>query len=154
MTATSTPTIPWSHTDDDFDALWEGADTGFIPDVLATMMKQQQQHMVVYAEEQHTTPVCDPRFYGELNNPLVQAKLRESAGYMIEELYEAINHLKNKPWKKSFRDTDEQKFKEEVADAWHFFLEFHIFAGLSPEEIFRQYFMKTLINIERQNGGY
>lgn len=149
--------IPWSHTDDDFDELWEDESPGFVPDILSTMFNQQLLHMRAYGNQQHTTPVVPEHAYGDLDSPLVQAGIREHASYTVEELYEAIGILKNKPWKQSFRHlTPEQKqeFLEELADAWHFFIELHILAGVTPEEIFKQYFRKTLINKQRRETGY
>lgn len=152
------PTIPWTHTSDDFDEYWEDLpDLPGVPDILATMFTQQLEHMRAYGSQQHTTPVIPEHAYGDLDHPLVQAGIREHASYTVEELYEAIGLLKNKPWKQSFRHlTDEQRaeFKEELADAWHFFIELHIIAGITPEEIFRQYFRKALINAQRRQNGY
>ena len=153
MTATQ-PTIPWAHTSDDFDEFWEDSDVTFVPDILSTMFAQQEQHMRAYDEQQHTTPTVPEHLHGNLRNPLVQAKIREHAGYTVEELYEAIGHLKNKPWKQSFRDVPKEEFLEELADAWHFFIELHIIAGVTPEEVFRQYFRKALINEQRRADGY
>ena len=150
--------IPWTSTTDDFDELWQTADEGdapdFVPDILATMFAQQQEHMREYSDIQHTTPKIDPHQWGDIQSPLVQAKIRESAGYTVEELYEAVNLLKNKPWKQSFRTTDRDAFLEELADVWHFFIELHHLAGVDPEEVFRQYFLKTLKNTHRRAGGY
>ncbi|AWY05236.1 dUTPase [Gordonia phage Margaret] len=148
--------IPWTATSDAFDELWEDHVPALegVPDTLATMMTQQAKHMREYAEMQHTTPRIEEHDWGNLDLPLVQAKLRESAGYMVEELYEAIGHLKNKPWKQSFKEVDRDAFREEVSDATHFFLEFLILAGISPEQLFIEYFRKTLINEHRRATGY
>ncbi|QGJ94514.1 dUTPase [Gordonia phage Yarn] len=152
MTAIS---IPWTHTSDDFDEFWEeDPNVSSVPDILSTMFAQQQQHMRAYDEQQHTTPTVPEHMHGDLYHPLVQAKIREHAGYTVEELYEAIGHLKNKPWKQTFKDVSKEEFLEELADAWHFFIELHIIAGVTPEEVFRQYFRKALINQQRRDTGY
>ena len=118
--------IPWTSTTDDFDELWQTADEGdapdFVPDILATMFAQQQEHMREYSDIQHTTPKIDPHQWGDIQSPLVQAKIRESAGYTVEELYEAVNLLKNKPWKQSFRTTDRDAFLEELGDPYRLVL--------------------------------
>ncbi|WGH21052.1 dUTPase [Gordonia phage Nibbles] len=154
----SDSSIPWTSTTDDFDELWQNADDGdapdFVPDMLVTMFAQQMEHMREYADIQHTTPKIEPHQWGDIQSPLVQAKIRETAGYTVEELYEAVNLLKNKPWKQSLRDTDREAFLEELADVWHFFIELHHLAGVDPEEVFRQYFLKTLKNTHRRAGGY
>lgn len=148
--------IPWTPTTPDFDALWEwGVDevTG-IPDMLATMFTQQREHMEEYA--QISFDPLNPNLYGDLEDRQVQAAIREYAGYTIEELLgEAISgHLKNKPWKQTPRPVNRDEFVEELADAWHFFIELHIIAGVGPEEVFKAYFAKTLENIKRRAEGY
>jgi NTP pyrophosphatase (non-canonical NTP hydrolase) len=149
--------IPWCSTGDEFDDLWDESPWSreqpeAVPDILCTMFNQQRKHMGAYQEIGHTTP--EPHEWGDLNSRRIQAALREFAGYTVEELYEAINNLKNKPWKQTDRPTDVEAFKEELADAWHFFIEFHILAGIDPEEVFRSYFRKTFVNVNRQQNGY
>lgn len=142
--------IPWSTPNDSFDEIWS-ADSHFadrrVPDMLATMYAQQKKHMQVYDPDSYWTNLG-------IQSPTAQAKLREFAAYSMEEWYEAINHLKNKPWKKTFVEADKDAFLEEMADMFHFFLEFLIIAKISPEQLFRAYFAKTLINIDRQGNDY
>ncbi len=153
-----TDSIPWSATGDEFDDIWDSSpwadeQPNSVPDILCTMFAQQRKHMQTYSEMEHsTTP--EPHEWGNLDGRKIQASVREFAGYTIEELYEAINLMKNKPWKQTDVPTDVEKFKEELADAWHFFIELHILAGIDPEEIFRQYFRKAFINVHRQQTGY
>jgi hypothetical protein len=146
--------IPWTPTPEEFDDTWEGQDVENIPDILSTMFAQQAQHMAGYAViNEDALPF---HLHGDLENRKVQAAIREFAGYTIEELLgEAISgHLKNKPWKQSDRPVDRDAFLEEMADAWHFFIELHIIAGVTPVEVFKQYFKKTLENNERRASGY
>lgn len=158
MTTKIEHAIPWSATGDEFDDMWDsspwaGEQPDSVPDILCTMFAQQRQHMQAYSEMEHsTTP--PPHVWGDLDARAVQASIREFAGYTIEELYEAINLMKNKPWKQTDVPTDVEKFKEELADMWHFLIELHILAGIDPEEIFRQYFRKAFINVHRQQTGY
>jgi|SRR5215218_8337477 len=148
--------IPWESTADEFDDLWDSSpwaeeQPGSIPDILCTMFKQQRAHMQAYSELGHT---LEPHLWGELDHRKTQAAIREFAGYTIEELYEAIHILKNKPWKRQNTVTDIEAFHEELADAWHFWIELHIIAGIDPLEVFRAYFRKAFININRQQTGY
>ena len=143
--------IPWSSTNDEFDELWENHVEAGIPDILETMFAQQLKHMQAYSEIGHTT---NPEHWGDLDSRVTQASLREFASYTVEELYEAINNLKNKPWKQTDKPTDVEAFKEELADMWHFLIEFHIIAGLSPIDVFKEYFRKAFINGNRIVSGY
>ena len=146
--------IPWTPTDDTFDEYWESQETVHaVPDILSTMFAQQEQHMAAYAGINEDAQLA-PHLWGELDDRRTQAALREFASYTVEELYEAINHLKNKPWKQTDRPTDQAAFREELSDAWHFWIEFHILAGINPREVFEEYFRKTLINRQRQQTGY
>lgn len=146
------PNIPWSSTPDDFDELWEDH-AEEVPDILETMFAQQLKHMQAYAHINEDAQL-PPHLWGDLDSPRTQAAIREFAAYAVEELYEAINHLKNKPWKQTLRDTDADAFLEELSDAWHFWIEMHILAGVDPMTVFTEYFRKALINEQRQASGY
>lgn len=149
--------IPWTPTSDEFDEAWAkyDSDTNHIenvPDILSTMFTQQANHMAAYDSLQGThTRTAD--VYG-LEDRKVQAGIREFAGYTTEEMYEAINHLKNKPWKQTDKLVNRDEFLEELADAWHFFIEMHIIAGVTAHEVFMAYFAKTITNNERRASGY
>lgn len=160
------PKIPWTPSDDDFDALWEdsvdlGQPLHVVPDMLATMFAQQADHMRAYMalEDKRGVNVNDvkflePHLWGVITDRKVQAALRENAGYVVEELYEAIGLLKNKPWRETALPASEQSFREELADVWHFFIQLHILAGMNPLDVFQEYFRKSLINQHRQQTGY
>src|SRR5690606_24847096 len=131
----------------------------FIPDIIETMFAHQLRQMKQYREIYVAgSPAGDPvpheNHWGRINKPTTQAALRENAGYVVEELYEAVNLLKNKPWKQHPRPTDVDEFREEIADVWHFFIQFHIIAGISPTDVFEQYFSKALENERRRADGY
>jgi hypothetical protein len=125
-------------------------------DILINMLIRQLSHMQdynkIYSARGHS--VIDPSDYGRINDPRVQRAIRETAGYFVEELYEAINKLKNKPWKQTFRETDRDEFYEEIADAWHFWLEFIILCGMDPNAIQKFYYGKAEINDQRKTEGY
>lgn len=144
--------IPWTAAPDDFDEHWEDHASA-VPDILATMFEQQARHMQAYANinEEAQLP---PHLRGDLDSARTQAAIREFASYTVEELYEAINHLKNKPWKQTHRPTDKPAFMEELADMWHFLIELHILAGITPVDVFENYFRKSLVNQHRQETGY
>lgn len=150
--------IPWCSTGDEFDDMWDESpwaeqQPDAVPDILCTMFAQQLRLMGEYDEVGGHAGV-EPHLRGDLDHRQVQRSIREFAGYTVEELYEAINNLKNKPWKQTEQPTNVEAFKEELADMWHFLIEMHIIAGIDPEEIFRSYFRKAFINTQRLQNGY
>lgn len=154
----SDSTIPWMNSPKSFDNLWKKEATE-VPDMLATMYAQQQAHMRAYADlaSPDYSPMSQLGGSGRvpsITSPKDQAAIREAAGYVVEELYEAINLLKNKPWKQDLKSVNRDDFLEELADMWHFLLELHILAGVYPTDIFQAYFAKTLINKTRRETGY
>src|SRR6266536_3435694 len=143
--------IPWTSTNEEFDQRWynDATDTGqVVPDILETMFAQQRLHMEKYAEINPTALVA-PERHGKLEDPSTQAALRETAGYVMEELMEAVSgHLKNKPWKQTHVPVVERAFREELADVWHFLIQLHIVAGMTPQDVFDAYFKKAQVNTE------
>ena len=83
-----------------------------------------------------------------------QARLKDFAWRVTEELGEAMNTLKNKPWKQSQMLTDETHYLEEIADAFHFFIELCILSGLDAQSLFDIYFDKSAVNKFRQRSNY
>lgn len=125
-------------------------------DMLATIFAGQRSLMETYdpIERRNGAVVVDPEFFGELDDRKVQMRLKDLAWRVTEELSEATNCLKNKPWKQTFVATDVPHFQEEVADALHFLVEFLVTAGFTPEMIFKTYFKKFAVNQFRQDSKY
>lgn len=89
-----------------------------------------------------------------LNSYEGQARLRETAWNIVQELGEAMNELRNKPWKQTPMETDIAKFYKEISDFLHFCLKLFIEAGLDPITLTQIYFMKHQENIQRQETNY
>lgn len=125
-------------------------------DVLLNMFYRQLGHIEEYNKiyAAKGLDLVAPSQWGNLNNPAVQAAIRETAGYVIEEMYEAIGLLKNKKWKQTPKETDADAFYKELGDAWHFWLELMIFAGMTPDKIVSNYFNMAKKNDERRETGY
>lgn len=76
---------------------------------------------------------------------------------MQEMLYE-IPYFKH--WKDYSKMTDKEieeaydKAKEEIVDAWHFFINIMLGLGMTAEELFTRYLDKHRENIRRQAEGY
>lgn len=90
----------------------------------------------------------------DINSHTGQNRLKNFAWRITEELGEAMNCLKNKPWKQTMMETDEQHYQEELADAFHFFIELCILSGISAKELFTLYFLKSEVNKFRQDSKY
>lgn len=83
-----------------------------------------------------------------------QEHLRIMGMRIIQELCEAIECLRNKPWKTSHVVTDEDHMKEELADALHFFIELCIDVGMTAEDLFSYYAKKNKVNHWRIDTKY
>jgi len=82
-----------------------------------------------------------------------QAVIKSRAWNVTEELAEAMNELKNRPWKQKTYPVDLDKYYEEIVDAFHFFIELCILSGLSAQDLFDRYMGKAEINTQRQERG-
>jgi hypothetical protein len=106
--------------------------------------------------QQFPMPADD--FPVDLSNEYAQIMIKDAMERIIEELMEAANTLKNKPWKNTHVDTDEMHFFEELADAWHFFLRLWLITCGTPDDavrmIYSLYFKKSEVNKFRQNTNY
>lgn len=127
-----------------------------VTDLLVNMFIQQLAHRKEYEKiyQAKGLDVLPQNQWGNLNNPLVQSEIRMTSAFLIEEIMEAINLLKNKPWRQDARPTDPDEFYNELADAWHFWLELMILAGMTPDKIQQHYFGMAEKNIERRASGY
>lgn len=148
--------IPWEWFKDPEGIVpdWEGTD---IPaDLLSTIFAGQRKLMEKYhgIETRNGCVTVEPEHRGEIDDRRVQMRIKDLAYRVVEELSEATNCLKNKPWKDSFVATDRDHFNEELADAFHFFVELLETAGIGPLELFLLYFRKHAVNQFRQRSGY
>ena len=85
-----------------------------------------------------------------------QAIIRETALKGVEEMFEALGHLKN--WK-PHRETDvpeinREEFLEEIVDAFNYFFSLMILMGVNVEEFYDAFNKKDKIIRERLTQGY
>ena len=85
-----------------------------------------------------------------------QIVLRETALKGVEEMFEALGHLKN--WK-PHRDTDvpeidKEAFLEEIVDSFNYFFSLAILCGISAEEFYNSFLKKDIIIRDRIKQGY
>lgn len=122
-----------------------------INDRLEQMWEQQKKFMRLLQEKRGF-----PQFPTDLAAKKGQQFLKDIRNHLMEELFEAGQHLKNA---KSHRATeipevDREAYKEELVDALHLFLELVIASGISQDELFEAYMKKGAINEERIRTGY
>ena len=122
-----------------------------INDRLTRMWDQQEQFMHLLREKRGF-----PEFPTDLTSKKGQQFLKDIRNHLMEELYEAGQHLKNA---KSHRATDipevdREAYKEELVDALHLYLELVIASGISLDELVEAYMAKGEVNFDRIKNGY
>ena len=101
-------------------------------------------------------PESYPDWPLDLSNKSDQQFCRDMALRGVEEMFEALQHLKN--WK-PHRSTDIPEFNrdaflEEVVDAFNYFLSVLVLVGVDEEEFFESYVSKDSIIRKRLLSGY
>ena len=101
-------------------------------------------------------PGSYPEWPLDISTKESQQVLRDTALKGIEEMFEALQHLKN--WK-PHRDTDvpdfnSDEFLEEVVDAFNYFLSVLVLVGVSQDDFFSAYLKKDAIIRDRLTSGY
>ena len=97
-----------------------------------------------------------PEYPVDLSRKESQKVCREVALKGVEEMFEALGHLKN--WK-SHRKTDvpefdKEEFLEEVVDAFNYFFSLLILTGVSESDFYEAFIKKDKIIRERIKNGY
>ena len=90
----------------------------------------------------------------EINSYLGQDQIRQRFFWAIVEIAEALDCLKNKAWKQTMIEVDVDHYREEVADALHFFVEGCILSGITASDLFSLYMRKSEVNLFRQRSKY
>jgi hypothetical protein len=122
-----------------------------INDRLARMWDQQVDFMKLLQVKRGF-----PEFPTDLASKKGQQFLKDIRNHLMEELFEAGQHLKNA---KSHRATeipevDRAAYKEELVDALHLYLELVIASGITVEELVEAYMAKGDVNVKRIKDGY
>lgn len=120
-------------------------------DRLARMWVQQVKFMELLQEKRGF-----PDFPTDLTSKKGQQFLKDIRNHLMEELFEAGQHLKNA---KSHRATnipevDREAYKEELVDALHLYFELVIASGITLQELEEAYIKKGNVNIDRIKNGY
>jgi hypothetical protein len=125
-------------------------------DLLKGIFTAQNSLLPTYhaIEKERGAIVVEPEQFGDIDHRKVQWRIKDLKQRCDEELDEAMNCLKNKPWKQSEVLTDKPHFYEEIADALHFFVELCITAGMDAEDLALLYHKKHAVNEFRQETKY
>lgn len=102
----------------------------------------------------------DPRFKS-CNLEVRAAFIRDHFVYLDQELQEMLYEVPFfKHWKDYSKMSDKEiaaaydKAKDELVDAWHFFMNLMIGLGMTADELLEGYLKKNKENIRRQEEGY
>ena len=121
-------------------------------DKLTRMFELREIFMKVITEKYG----CYPDWPVDITQKTNQQAMRDIALKGVEEMFEALQHLKN--WKdhklhedKSF---DRTEFLEEVVDAFNYFIALLIMVGVDADELFDAYTKKDKKIHDRLTGDY
>ena len=122
-------------------------------DKLEELFTLRERFMVTLKERK---PDEYPDWPVDLGDKKDQQHVRDMALRGVEEMFEALQHLKN--WK-PHRDTEVQDFNkeeflEEVVDAFNYFLSVLVLTDVSAKDLYDAYLKKDDIIHTRLNSGY
>jgi len=124
-------------------------------DLLVAIFARQNELLKKYQEIERKNGLLQTEDIPvDLDDAKGQQRLKDFAWRVTEELGEAMNCLKNKPWKQTQMETDKNHYYEELADAFHFFIELCILSGIDEKKLAELYFKKSLVNKFRQRSNY
>ena len=104
-----------------------------------------------------TIPGSYPTFPVDISKKESQQVCRDLALKGVEEMFEALQHLKNwKPHRVTDvkEELDREEFLEEVVDAFNYFFAMLIVTGFSEKELFDAYIKKDGKIRDRLLNGY
>jgi hypothetical protein len=116
-------------------------------DLRLSFMKKMQEQI----------PESYPEFPVDITKKASQQVCRDLALKGVEEMFEALQHLKNwKPHRQTdvSEELDREEFLEEVVDALNYFFAMLIVTGFDEEELFNAYLKKDKKIRERLDEGY
>ena len=101
-------------------------------------------------------PGSYPKWPVDLSTKQSQQIVRDLALKGVEEMFEALGHLKNwKPHRDTeIKDINRDEFLEEVVDAFNYFLSMIVLVGVQPDEFFQAYVEKDKKIHDRIKNGY
>ena len=82
-----------------------------------------------------------------------QNYINEMSIALIDEVMEALRETPWKSWKKG-QEFNQENFKNELIDAWHFLVNLSLASGMTSQEVFDRYIEKNKVNHKRKEEGY
>ena len=122
-------------------------------DNLKNMFDLREEFMVSLRKK---FPSENPAWPLDLSKKTHQQYCRDIALRGVEEMFEALQHLKNwKPHRTTeITEFDRDEFLEEVVDAFNYFLSLLVLTGFSSDDLYEMYVKKDEIIHERLKGDY
>ena len=105
---------------------------------------------------QETIPGSYPPFPVDISEKASQQVCRDLALKGVEEMFEALQHLKNwKPHRTTqVTEFNRNAFLEEVVDAFNYFFSLLILVGFDADDLYEAYKEKDSIIHDRIKSGY
>ena len=122
-------------------------------DKLSEMFRLRSDFMTAIKERY---PSSYPDWPVDVSKKRSQKALRETALKGVEEMFEALQHLKNwKPHRQTeMPEIDKDEFLEEIVDAFNYFFAMLIVTGFNEDDLFDAFLVKHNIIKERLKNGY
>jgi len=122
-------------------------------DKLDEMFRLRQSFMEAMKE---VKPGIYPSWPVDISEKESQQLLRDTALKGVEEMFEALGHLKNwKPHRTTeITEFDRDEFLEEIVDAFNYFFSILVLTGVTSDELFNTYVKKDDIIHKRLQTGY
>ena len=120
---------------------------------LDKMLELREAFMTSLAKRQ---PNVLQKWPVDIKEKASQQVVRDTVLKGVEEMFEALQHLKNwKPHRNTeIKDFDHDAFLEEYVDAFNYFLAVLVMLGIGADELFDAYVKKDSIIHDRLKTGY
>ena len=125
------------------------------PCKLKTMFEKRLEFI---NEMKETIKGSYPEFPLDMSQKASQQVCRDLALKGVEEMFEALQHLKNwKPHRQTDLSTegiDKDEFLEEIVDAFNYFFAMLIVTGFNQDDLFDAFLVKDEVIRKRLKDGY
>lgn len=115
-----------------------------------------QKRLEFINEMKEKIPGSYPEFPLDMSKKESQQVCRDLSLKGVEEMFEALQHLKNwKPHRQTeLPEIDKDEFLEEVVDAFNYFFAMLIVTGFNEDDLFDAFLVKDNVIRKRLKDGY